>query len=260
MQENCEPKRPSILDELEELKKELLTALELRAHTEKSFEELIKEIEQSYDKSRKAKLGGTVATVTGSTMGIAGFGLAFVTLGASLPLLVAGAIIAGAGGTVIAGADIGYAIVSKRRMKELEILWQKDTEQTEHVADKIKQCGNHPDMFGELWKSKVQGMASTSKTLAVSAFDASRIGSTAARASLRIAAIAASAVGTVVVAFDTLLIPIDIATMAKAAFDIHKYEGGKGVSNSKIAKKARDNLHVIREHTKNMQDALSALQ
>jgi len=75
----------------------------------------------------------------------------------------------------------------------------------------------------------------------------------AARVTFRTAATAASAVGTVAVAFETLLISIDIATMAKAAYNIHKYDGGKGVSNSKISKKAREKLEMIRQHIKHMQ-------
>ena len=109
-----------IVDQLRRLKRELQKTLEIRQQdTEVELQALKKEIEESYDKSRKAKIGGTVATITGSALGIVGFGLAFVTFGASLPLLVVGGVVGAAGGATIAGADIGYAVVSHRRMKRV---------------------------------------------------------------------------------------------------------------------------------------------
>ena len=73
------------------------------------------EVEDSYDKSRKARIGGTVATTTRSTLVLIGFGLSFVTLGASLGSTIAGSVLAAAGGITLAGAEVGYEAVSKEQ-------------------------------------------------------------------------------------------------------------------------------------------------
>ena len=94
-------------------------------------------IEKSYNDSRKARIAGTTATVTGSVIAITGFGLSFVTLGASLGLTVAGAVLAAAGGVTISGAEIGYLAVSRNKLKETEKACQKNNE----MMQEIKVCG-----------------------------------------------------------------------------------------------------------------------
>lgn len=85
-------------------------------------------MEESYDKSRKAKIAGHTAAVTGSALAIAGFGLSFVTFGASLGLLVAGGVMAASGGLTIACAEIGYYAVSQTIRKNAQDACDTDRE------------------------------------------------------------------------------------------------------------------------------------
>ena len=112
----------------EELRSTLDRLSGARDVTLKSLRAMKHEVEISYDKSRKARIGGTSATVVGSSLAILGFGLAFVTFGASVVLVIAGSIIASVGGITIGGAEIGYLVVSHTTMKNAE----KHVKVTEH--------------------------------------------------------------------------------------------------------------------------------
>ena len=61
-------------------------------------------------------------------MAIVGFGLSFVTFGASLGLTVAGGILAASGGVTMGGADIGDWVVSRSHMKVVERVIEQDRE------------------------------------------------------------------------------------------------------------------------------------
>ncbi len=111
-----------------ELMREIYKVLGSRETTIKLLQQLKKEVEESYDKSRKALIGGTVPSIVGAGLGIAGFGLSFVTFGASLGLAIAGGVLAGAGGVTTAGAAIGYSIVSSCKFKDAETACKCDRE------------------------------------------------------------------------------------------------------------------------------------
>ena len=105
-------------------------------HREESLTELKqlkKEIEESYDKSRKARIAGAVASVCGSGLAILGFGLSFVTLGASLGIAIPGTLLASAGGVTFAGADIGYFIQSSKNLKKAQRACNADREMINRV-------------------------------------------------------------------------------------------------------------------------------
>lgn len=53
------------------------------------------------------KIAGSIKTITG-------FGLSFVTVGASLGLTIPGAILAAVRGIIMASVDIGYLAVSQQ--------------------------------------------------------------------------------------------------------------------------------------------------
>ena len=93
-----------------------------------NLRKLKRDVEESYDKSRKARIGGTTATVTGSVLAIVGFGLSFVTFGASLGLTIAGGILAASGGITICGAELGYLVVSKKDFQNAQSACDTDRE------------------------------------------------------------------------------------------------------------------------------------
>ena len=76
-----------------------------------------KEVEESYDKSRKAYIAATSATITGSVAEIVGVALTPVTAGGSLGLTIAGGVISASGGVTMAGADLGYHGVCEIKQK-----------------------------------------------------------------------------------------------------------------------------------------------
>ena len=248
-------------------------ALEKRKGTIQELVYLKREIEESYDKSRKAKIGGIAAAIAGSTLGIAGFGLAFVTFGASLPLLIIGGVVGAAGGTTAAGADIGYTVVSHKRMKRVMAMCQEEDrlmgnirELWTQVQENIQalQASRYPQYTVEqvleivvrrrlLSGTSIGHAAFKVGHFAAAAGDVAKVGAQiVARTTLRTAGVAAVAVGGVAVAMDAILIPIDLAFLVKAAIDIHKYNGGKGSSNSNAAKKVVEIITRLEENTKQM--------
>lgn len=258
-----------IQDLLKDLKKELVRALEIsQQQTKPELQSLKRDIEESYDKSRKAKIGGTVATVTGSTLGILGFGLAFVTFGASLPLLIIGGAMGVAGGVTAVGADIGYTVVWKKHMKKVEEVCQREEERIQRVRN-LTECiqENLEELrrrFPQYTQEQILGMIldilqgdsntkifSASHVIhfghaAVALGDTARIGTQiATRTVLRTLVIAGRAVGGVGAALDAILLPVDIFVMVKASMDVHKYKGGRGESNSDAA---REVGKIIRKH------------
>ena len=270
---------------VDELEKELREALEIREKTTAELLSLKREIEESYDKSRKAKIGGAVAAVTGSALGILGFGLAFVTFGASLSLMVVGGAIGAAGGTTVVGADIGYTVVSKERMKKVKVVCQKDENQMQHVRDLIERFKKDMEKLRTYFPhytveqllelilrrqrsfsngiSLLDGVIDIGRA-AVHASDAARIGSRIAIQSAgRALALAGRVVGVVAVALDVILLPIDIYVMVTASIDVHKYQGGRGESRSCAAREIGKILETMGEQTKmmkNMHDSIKMFE
>lgn len=109
--------------------------LGVREVTLKNLRSFKEDIEMSYDKSRKARIGGTVATVSGSIISIVGFALAPVTFGASLGLSITGGVIAAAGGMTITGAEIGYHVVSKVKLEDATKAYANDLEKMEGLKE-----------------------------------------------------------------------------------------------------------------------------
>jgi hypothetical protein len=54
------------------------------------LEELANNLDEHFKKISKAKVGGAAGAIVGGILGIAGFGLSFVTFGASLGLSIVG--------------------------------------------------------------------------------------------------------------------------------------------------------------------------
>ena len=122
---------------VENIRLEIEKLLAVRETTLKNLHSLKEDIEESYDKSRKAKIGGTTGTITGSVLGIVGFALAPFTFGTSLTLTIAGATIAAAGGATLAGADLGYYMVSKGKVDDANTACGHDRKSME----KLKELG-----------------------------------------------------------------------------------------------------------------------
>ena len=124
-----------------DLRDALKEGISQRKDTIEKLRQLRTEVEESYDKHKKAIIGGTVATVTGSALGIAGFVSGFFTFGVGFGLAIAGGALAAAGGTTIAGSQIGYHVISGRRCKEAQSAINEDSK----MAAKIEKYGSKLD-------------------------------------------------------------------------------------------------------------------
>ena len=246
-------------------------AIEKRKGTIQELADLKREIEDSYDKSRKAKIAGTTAAIAGSALGIAGFGLAFVTFGASLPLLIIGGVVGAAGGTTAAGADIGYTVVSHKRMKRVMAMCQEEdrlmgnirdlwTQVQENVQELRAKYPHYTEqqILDAILKRKTSPGASIGhgiynvSHISVAAGDVAKVSTQiVARIALRTAGVA-KAVGGVAAVMDMILIPIDVAFLMKAAIDVHQYDGGKGKSNSTVANRVGEIIERLERHREQM--------
>ena len=269
-----------------DLKQSLRDSLSSRRTTLANLRLMKQEVEESYNKSRKARIGGAVAATTGSALAVVGFGLSFVTLGATLGLTIAGGTLAAAGGITLAGAGIGYYVVSQDTlkhaqnacdvdrdlMKKVENNGKKFTRRIESLA---KKYNTSSDGIYEIIKSKL-GVATKVGKFLYNAYklgdgvlDAGRVtyravtvGKTVAlgvRTTLTGLKSLAGIARISFVALDAVFIPIDLAVMMKSAYDVHKYRTGQG-SNSAVANKIGKLISDLEEHEQKMKENLEELE
>ncbi len=81
-----------------------------------------------------AKISGTSASIVGGGVAIVGFVLSFFTFGVSLPVTIAGAVLATAGGTTTIGADLTHLIASKTMASKAKKRIEKCNEQSEELG------------------------------------------------------------------------------------------------------------------------------
>lgn len=254
------------------------------------------DIDESYDKSRKAKVAGSVVSILGAGVSILGFALIPVTLGGSIVLAVGGGAAAAAGGLTTAGADIGYYVVSKTKMKDVDHLLKVDEEERE----KLRECGEEYERLikvfsdtapenlrtqlknffkrnGEAPKIVIassRGVYYSFKIVdvgidgfkaartAIATAKAIKTGTGATWAVLRTGVTAMKLFG---VAFDIASIPIDGLVLAKALYDIYKYrtrdpETNEPRSNSNRANKVKEYIKVLQENEKEVKEELACLR
>ncbi len=234
-------------DKIREIVLEILSNRDLTIIT---LKELKREVEESYDKSRKAKIAGSATAITGSVIAIIGFGLIPVTFGGSLALSVAGSVIAGAGGITSGGAAIGYGVAAKRRLDAAQKACDKDRQGMEKASELVSQleallakanktsASIRPALFG-IVKAGAGGVK-----IAVYGGRGLKTVVSVARGVVPVAGRAAGIVGAV---FNAVLIPIDLAVMIKAANDVHKFKKG-GKSNSNAAEKIQKLIDNLEEN------------
>ena len=255
---------------------------EVKPQTVQHLDELIMAVEKSYDKSRKARIAGTVATITGSTLAIVGFGLSFATFGASLGLTAGGAALAAAGGVTIGGAEIGYLAIARDKLKNTEKVCRDYNEEMHKIENRGREFSNRIDSLASkyptfskeailhllryTWNSTEPVLKTfyTGYKLVDGATDVGRNTVTVTnsvragvQAGARTVYLGLGTVGRIFsigsVALDVLFIPIDMAVLVKSAHDVHKYKNGNGKSNSTAAANIRSVLKQLEEHEKELE-------
>lgn len=241
-----DPKLEQATATFSNLNEAITTLLASRETTIRILKRLKRDVEESYDKSRKARIGGTCGTVVGSVLAITGFGLSFVTFGTSLVLTIAGTTLAAGGGITIAGADIGYLVVSQqdlkraqealdvdREMMEKAKKLQKDliqlldslvtkypTFQREDVLTMVQRCWQYGNSARKVvWSGYklVDGVVDVGKAAVTTATSIAKTGARAGQSTVWAGLSTASRVaGVVGVVFDAAFIPVDLGFMIKA--------------------------------------------
>ena len=265
-----------------DLKQSLKDSLSCRKTTLDNLRIMKKEVEDNYVKSRQVCVGGTAATTTGSVLSIIGFGLSFVTAGASLSLTVAGGILAATGGVAVAGAELVYYIVSNNTFKNAQTACNVDRERMEKVEANGRKFSNyieslaakHNTSSGQIYEiirnvglkvgkglyclcKLFDGVTDAGRV----AYNAVTVGKAAlgARTTLSGLKSVAGIARVTFVALEVVFIPIDLAVMMKSAYDVHKYKTGQG-SNSAVANDIGKLISDLEEHEKKMKKNLEELE
>ena len=271
-----DPQFEQAMTTLNNLNGAIVIVLSTRETTLRNLKKLKREVEESYDKSRKALIGGTTGTVVGSALAITGFGLSFFTFGASLGFTVAGTVLSAAGGVTAAGADIGYLVVTQHNFKHVQMALDTDREMMEKAKRLNDELATLLDSLAVRYptipqedtftilhqcqrfgKPAAKAMWSGYK-LIDGAFDIGKTVATVAGATKAGAKVshrtvwsglstAKKVVGVVGVVFDVVFIPIDLLVMVKAAIDVHKYET-QGESNSVAAEEIGKLIKQLEQH------------
>ena len=189
-------------------------------------------------------------------------------------MTVAGTALSVAGGATLAGANIGYLVVSGRSLKHAKMAVETDQEMMEkakELNDKLKKivdslvekypaltrddifailcnCARYGKAYAKvLWTGYklIDGGFDVGRTIATTA---GRGASTAARttvwAGLNTAKQVASVAGVVM---DVVSIPFDLFVMIKASLDVHKFKT-TGESNSNVGNKIGGFIKQLEEH------------
>ena len=271
-EEDCQnliddPQFKQAMTTLSNLTGAIATVLSTRETTLRNLKKLKREVEESYDKSRKVLIGGTTGTVVGLALISIGTGLSFVTLGASLGFTATGFILFAVGGVTAAGADVRHRVVSQHNFKHVQMALDTDREMMEKAKrlddelatlldslvvryptipqDDISTILHQCQRFGKL---AAKAMWSGYK-LIDGAFDIGKTVATVAdvtKAGVKVST-AKRVVGVVDVVFDVVSIPINPFVMVKAATDVHKYKT-QGESNSAAAEKIGKLIKQLEQH------------
>ncbi|XP_060570678.1 uncharacterized protein LOC132728967 [Ruditapes philippinarum] len=205
-------------------------------------------------------------------LAVVGFGLSFVTFGASLGLCIAGGIIGGAGGIVTGGASIADAVKSSRTRKmakaeldKCDTAFNKILMKCNMVSAQLERAGNI-DINFPLWCS-FWGNLLLGATQTLSGFGWQMVANTVLNAIRlgRAVDIASDVTSTVVPVFRTLgntakglhiaggvvsavFLPIDIGFLVSNSIELHKNEA-HGES-----KKIRESVAKLQNRCPNEQD------
>lgn len=210
--------------------------LSAREKTLSQLRDLKQSLEANYNTMRKVTVAGSSLSVAGSVTAIVGLALAPATLGGSLALSVIGGIVAASGGAATVGASVSDLRRSQSGLNAaLELLESDQAEYAKMVALSEQLFrSTKPTAASEVGAGSTVGELKAVGTNMVQVVDAFKGLAVAAAGVGRGFGVATSSVvkvfkvGAVV---SMVTIPFDIAMIAKAFYDIKKYDRGNGPSN-----------------------------
>lgn len=234
------PEVTTVCETLKDLQEKVRSAIAVREANITVIRELAESVDESYYKACISKASGAAAATVGSVLGIVGFGLAFVTFGASLAVGIPGAIVGGAGAITMAGADVGHFVVNKVTKKNLEKSLKAEKEKMLEIDELAKRLERNMESLVEAYPSigketlweRIKIAAKSGKAIydtykvVDAGFDAGRNVAKVARASrviwptLTVAAQAASTAGLI---FDLIALPFDLTVLARSSYKVYRY-------------------------------------
>ena len=214
------------------------TFLSVRGHTLSRLRDLKQVLEVEHNTMRKVTVAGSSLSVLGSVAAIVGLALSPATFGGSLTLSVIGGVVAASGGAATVGASVsGLRRGQSGLNAALELLEKDQSEYAKMVAlseqlFRSTKLNTHPGAVdasgGAAGELKAVG---TNVLQVVDAFKGVAVAAAGVGRGFGVAASSVVKVFKVGAVVSMVTIPFDIFVIAKAFYDIKKYDRGNGTSN-----------------------------
>ena len=220
----------------------------VRKETIHKIKGIINDLKKHHRNVNISRITGSSVSFTGSLIAILGFGLAPVTLGASIGLSTAGIAMAVAGGGAAAGASIVHTVLQKLNVKQAQEHLKEDYDQlytikviakvidsnTVHVVatDMGKECPG-VDNNGVVGEVLAQGLLRAGnvsvRTAEIAAANTLEIGA----AALRVGGKVAKSIAVAGLVLNVALIPIDLLEIVRSSISLAKGSQTKAVKQLK---------------------------
>lgn len=210
------------------------------------FIEIADNLDGHSSRINKTKVGGSTVAIVGTILGGVGFGLSFVTFGASLVLTIVGGVTAGVGGAVVTGSQIADTVLSKQRRSSADHILEEYKSQVESLLKEYGEINKLLQTYGDIEKDFPSWASFWSKIVINSGMGVKKIGvdliGRTVLNSIRMASVVedtASTGGKVATtifktmgttgkvfhvagaAFGMVLLPLDIYTLVTSSIDVH---------------------------------------
>jgi hypothetical protein len=225
--------------------------------TIQEIEKTIKKLKEYHRNTKIARAAGTSGAVAGVGTAIVGIALTPFTFGASVGLIVGGAVLAVAGGSTAAGATIANHFLQKNGIEHIQdqldrvlqlhnTISQTAKDIKQEIDDAIQRC---PDIsaceFADVFEEVIlQGVSRTSN-IAVRVAELGAYGTMEKGAvALRVGSPAANGIVAAGTILHTTLLPINLAQIILSSFNI-----AKG-SQTKAIDQLTDTVQQLKEQKK----------
>ena len=249
------------LDELpSELRAQVEEWIPIRQETIQKIEGIIDDLKTHHRNVNISRITGSGVSIAGSLIAILGFGLAPVTLGASIGLSAAGIAIAVAGGGTAAGASIADTVIQKLNVKQAQERLEDDYDQlymiqviakiidsnTAAATGAREECPgvDNNRVIGEVLGQGVLRAGNIGMKVAeIAAANTLEIGA----AALRVGGTAARSVAAVGLVLNVALIPIDLIEIVRSSVSLARGSQTKAVEKlTEIVEQLNQQLRELR--------------
>ena len=250
----------------EEMHSEFCTRVEkwgsVREKTIQKIECIIDDLKIHHRNVNISRITGSGVSIAGSLIAIVGFGLAPVTLGASIGLTVGGIAMAVAGGTTAAGASIADTVIQKLNVKQAQEHLKEDHDQLHTIQMIAKIIDSNSAAAGAREESPgVDNNRVIGEVLGQGFIRASTVGVRTAEmavsntleigaSALRIGGTAAKSLAAVGLVLNVVLIPIDLIEIVRSSVSLAKGSQTKAVEKLKeLVEQLKQQLREVKSIT-----------